>query len=402
MYTQPTVLPAGPVKSKRIHSIDLLRGTVMIIMALDHVRDYFHAGAFQFDPTDLTRTDVPLFFTRWITHFCAPVFTFLAGASAYLNGTKKTKKDLSWFLFTRGLWLVIAEILIITLGWTFNPQYPVLILQVIWALGISMMVLAAMVWLPRTVILITGLVLIFGHNLLDPLDASGDNASSFLISILHDQHYFSMKPFSVMLGYPVTPWIGIMLTGYVFGQLYLPTYDAGKRRRTLLWLGLGAVALFIVIRSINMYGDPRPWLNQQSPLFTFLSFLNVTKYPPSLLYILMTLGPSMLFLAFAEKPLNRFTEKLVVFGRVPMFFYILHIYLIHLLAVIAAAVSGYKWSDMVLTGWVSMNRQLDGYGFSLVFVFVLWILIVIGVYPLCKRYDEYKRVNRSKWWLSYI
>lgn len=374
----------------------------MIIMALDHVRDYFHAGAFQFDPTDLTRTDVPLFFTRWITHFCAPVFTFLAGASAFLNGTKKTKKDLSWFLFTRGLWLVIAEILIITLGWTFNPQYPVLILQVIWALGISMMVLAAMVWLPRTVILITGLALIFGHNLLDPIDASGNNASSILISLLHQSHYFSMKPFSVMLGYPVSPWIGIMLTGYAFGQLYLPTYDAGKRRRTLLWLGLSAVALFIVIRSINLYGDPRPWSNQQSPLFTFLSFLNVSKYPPSLLYILMTLGPSMLFLAFAEKPLNRFTEKPVVFGRVPMFFYILHIYLIHLLAVIAAAVSGYKWSDMVLTGWVSMNRQLDGYGFSLVFVFVLWILIVFGLYPLCKWYDEYKRVNRSKWWLSYI
>src|SRR5689334_3121479 len=207
MYTQPTALPANPVKSKRIHSIDMLRGTVMIIMALDHVRDYFHAGAFLFDPTDLSQTDVPLFFTRWITHFCAPVFTFLAGASAFLNGAKKTKKDLSWFLFTRGLWLVIAEILIITLGWTFNPVYPVLILQVIWALGISMIVLAAMIWLPRTIILITGLVLIFGHNLLDPLDTSGDNASSFLMSFLHHQHFFFMKPFSVMLGYPITPWI---------------------------------------------------------------------------------------------------------------------------------------------------------------------------------------------------
>ena len=401
MDIQPTALPGSLVKSKRIHSIDLLRGTVMIIMALDHVRDYFHAGAFLFDPTDLTRTDAPLFFTRWITHFCAPVFTFLAGASAFLNGTRKTKKDLSWFLFTRGLWLVIAEILIITLGWSFNPAYPVLILQVIWALGISMMVLAAMIWLPRTVILITGLVLIFGHNLLDPLDA-GDNASSFLMSFLHHQHFFFMKPFSVMLGYPVTPWIGIMLTGYVFGQLYLPTYDECKRKRTLLWLGIGAIALFIIIRFINIYGDPRPWSTQQSPLFTFFSFLNVTKYPPSLLYILMTLGPSMLFLAFTEKPLNRFTEKLVVFGRVPMFFYILHIYLIHLLAVVAASVTGYKWSDMVLTGWVSANEHLQGYGFSLVFVYVLWIIIVIGFYPLCKKYDEYKRVNRSKWWLSYV
>jgi uncharacterized membrane protein len=402
MHTQPTTLPAMPVKSKRIHSIDLLRGTVMIIMALDHVRDYFHAGAFQFDPTDLTRTDVPLFFTRWITHFCAPVFTFLAGASAFLNSTKKTKKELSFFLFTRGLWLVIAEVLIITLGWTFNPLYPVLILQVIWALGVSMMVLAAMIYLPRTIILITGLVLIFGHNLIDLTQTPGDQPTSFLMAIVHKQHIFFMKPFSVMLGYPVTPWIGIMLTGYVFGQLYLPTYDSAKRRKALLLLGSGAVALFIILRYINVYGDPRPWSPQQSPLFTFLSFLNTTKYPPSLLYTLMTLGPSLLFLAFAEKPLSKLTEKLVVFGRVPMFFYILHIYLIHLLAVIAAALSGYKWSDMILTGWVSMNAQLQGYGYSLVFVFVLWIIMVLALYPLCKWYDEYKRVNRSKWWLSYI
>lgn len=402
MNIQPTALPANPAKGKRIHSIDLLRGIVMIIMALDHVRDYFHASTFLFDPTDLTRTDAPLFLTRWITHYCAPVFAFLAGASAFLNGTKKTKKELSVFLFTRGLWLVIVEALIITLGWSFNPAYPVVFLQVIWALGVSMMVLAAAIWLPRTVILVMGLILIFGHNILDPIDHSGNNESSFLISFLHHRHLFATKPFSFMLAYPIIPWIGIMLTGYVFGQLYLPTYDAGKRKRTLLWLGVSAVALFIIIRFINSYGDPRPWSVQQSPLFTFFSFLNVTKYPPSLLYTLMTLGPSLLFLAFAEKPLNRFTEKLVVFGRVPMFFYILHIYVIHVLAVIAAAVTGYKWNDMVLTGWISMNEQLKGYGFSLVFVFVLWMLIVIGFYPLCKRYDEYKRMNRSKWWLIYI
>ena len=205
-----------------------------------------------------------------------------------------------------------------------------------------------------------------------------------------------------MLGYPVMPWIGIMLTGYAFGQLYLPTFDAGKRKKILLYLALGAIALFILVRFINIYGDPSHWSAQKTPIFTLLSFLNTTKYPPSLLYILMTLGPAMLFLAFAEKPLNRFTEKLVVFGRVPMFFYILHIYLIHALAVIAAAVSGYKWSDMVLTGWVSMNEQLKGYGYSLVFVYVLWIIIIVAIYPLCRRYDNYKRAHRTKWWLSYI
>jgi uncharacterized membrane protein len=399
MGTLSTAVPVVPVKSKRLHSIDLLRGTVMIIMALDHVRDYFHAGAFQFDPTDLSRTDVPLFFTRWITHFCAPVFTFLAGTSAFLNGTKKTKKELSFFLFTRGLWLVLAEMLIVTLGWTFNPLYPVLILQVIWALGFSMMVLSVMIYLPTTAILITGLALIAGHNL---LDAPPSQSTSFVMAALHEQHFFFMKPFSVMLGYPVLPWIGIMFAGYGFGQLYLPTFDAAKRRKLLITLGLGAIALFILVRFINIYGDPRPWSSQKSALFTFLSFLNTTKYPPSLLYILMTLGPALLFLAFTEKPLNRFSEKLVVFGRVPMFFYLLHIYLIHALAVAAAALSGYKWSDMVLTGWVSANAQLQGYGYSLAFVFALWIIIVIGVYPLCRWYDNYKRVNRDKWWLSYI
>jgi uncharacterized membrane protein len=374
----------------------------MIIMALDHVRDYFHASAFLFDPTDLSRTNVPLFFTRWITHYCAPVFTFLAGTSAFLNGTKKTKKELSFFLFTRGLWLVIAEVLIVTLGWSFNPQYPVLILQVIWALGVSMMVLSAAIYLPRTLILIIGLALIGGHNLLDAPPTQAVNFPSFVMAMLHEQRIFMMKPFSIMMGYPVTPWIGIMLVGYVLGQLYLPTFDAGKRRKLLIAFGSSAIALFIIIRFINMYGDPHPWSAQKTSVFTLLSFLNTTKYPPSLLYILMTLGPALLFLAFAEKPLNRLSEKVVVFGRVPMFFYLLHIYLIHVLAVIAAMLAGFNWSDMVLTGWVSMNAQLKGYGYSLAFVYVLWMIIIIAFYPLCKWYDNYKQTHRSKWWLSYI
>lgn len=405
MVTLASTAPASSlttVKSIRIHSIDLLRGTVMIIMALDHVRDYFHSAAFQYDPTDLTQTNPALFFTRWITHFCAPTFAFLAGASAFLNGGKKSKKELSFFLFTRGLWLVLAEMILITFGWTFNPLFPVLILQVIWALGFSMMVLSVMIYLPVRIILITGIVLIAAHNLLDGIHATGNTGSDFVIAALHEQHFFFMHPFSVMLGYPLLPWIGIMLTGYAFGQLYAPTYDAGKRKRWLIYLGTGAVALFIILRAINLYGDHAHWSAQKRPVLTVLSFLNTTKYPPSLLYILMTLGPAMLFLAFAEKPLNRFSEKVVVFGRVPMFFYILHIYLIHILAVVAAATSGYKWSDMIINGWVSMNAQLKGYGYSLLMVYILWIALIFAVYPLCRWYDIYKRTHREKWWLSYI
>lgn len=372
----------------------------MIIMALDHVRDYFHGAAYIFDPTDLSKTDGVMFFTRWITHFCAPVFTFLAGTSAYLNGMQKTKKELSSFLFTRGLWLVIAEIFIITFGWLFNPVFPVFILQVIWALGVSMIVLSALVWLPVNAILIIGLILIFGHNLLDYV-TPGANWTD-LYNILHRQAPLTVGDAQFFVGYPILPWIGIMCAGYALGQLYVPSYDAGRRKKRLIGLGLGAIALFIVIRFINGYGDPRPWTEQPSSFFTFLSFLNTSKYPPSLLYTLMTLGPALLFLAFTEKPLNAFTRKVVVLGRVPMFFYILHIYVIHLLGVAAIVISGQPWDDMVLNTWVTANEQLRGYGYPLWFVYVLWLVVMIGLYPLCQWYDDYKKAHRGKWWLSYI
>jgi uncharacterized membrane protein len=387
-----------PFPSKRIQSIDLLRGAVIIIMALDHVRDFFHDAAYVFDPTDLSQTNGFIFITRWITHFCAPVFTFLAGTSAYLNGVKKTKRQLSGFLFTRGLWLVIAEIFIITFGWLFNPAYPVFILQVIWALGVSMMVLSALVWLPERVILIAGILIIFGHNL---MDAAGPDQST-LFNMLHRQAPWDAGPIDFFIGYPVLPWIGIMLTGYSLGKLYLPSYDAAKRKQWLVRLGLTATALFVIIRFINVYGDPSPWSVQPTPFFTFLSFLKTTKYPPSLLYTLMTLGPALLFLAFTEKPLNSFTQKLVVLGRVPMFFYIIHIYFIHLLAVAAIVISGHPWQDMVLHTWVTSNEQLKGYGYPLWVVYVLWMLVMICLYPLCKNYDAYKKAHREKRWLSYI
>jgi uncharacterized membrane protein len=369
----------------------------MIIMALDHVRDYFHGAAYIFDPTDLSKTDGFMFFTRWITHFCAPVFTFLAGTSAYLSGANKTRGQLSSFLFTRGLWLVIAEIFIITFGWLFNPVFPVFILQVIWALGVSMIVLAALIWLPVRVILAIGLILIIGHNLLDYVVSNAD-----WYNLLHRQAPLQVGPADFFVGYPILPWIGIMATGYAFGQLYLPSVDPVRRKKWLVRLGLGAIALFVVIRFINSYGDPRPWSEQPTAFFTFLSFLNTTKYPPSLLYILMTLGPALLFLAFTEKPLNSFTQKVVGLGRVPMFFYILHIYFIHLLGVVAIVISGHPWQDMVLHTWVTGNEQLQGYGYPLWVVYTIWLVVMVVLYPLCRRYDAYKKAHREKWWLSYI
>jgi uncharacterized membrane protein len=390
--------------STRIESIDLLRGSIMLIMALDHVRDYFHRPAYLFDPTDLTQTSPAIFFTRWITHFCAPIFMFLAGVSAYLYGQKKGRPALSFFLLTRGSWLLIAEMLIVTLGWTFNFRYPILILQVIWAFGISMILLSLLVRWPLKAILATGLLLIFGHNLLDGIHVAGNGPAAIGWAMLHEQHFFFLSNnFGFMVGYPLLPWIGLISLGYCTGVFYTSSYDPSKRKRMLLGLGTGAILLFILLRCLNIYGDPHPWSVQKSPLFTFMSVLNVTKYPPSLLYVLMTLGPGLLFLALTERPLNGLASRIVLIGRVPMFFYLVHIYFIHLLALAGAAICGYPLSDMVLHTWVSANEQLRGYGFSLLVVYGVWIGVILLLYPLCKAYEQYKRTNQSRqWWLSYI
>lgn len=400
MTVRPTRITA---KHKRIESIDLLRGTVMIIMAIDHVRDYFHSSAFLYDPTNLDRTSVPIFFTRWITHFCAPIFMFLAGISAYLYGNKRSRKELSFFLFTRGAWLVFVEFVIMNLGRTFNPLFHFINLQVIWAIGISMIALSAIIYLDRRVILTLGILLIAGHNLLDNVHIPGTGLPSILWALLHEQAHFSFGHFSFFVHYPVLPWIGIISTGYFFGSLFTPGINPYMRKKIFLLLGFGAIALFIILRSGNWYGDAAHWSTQRNMIFSLMSFLNVTKYPPSLLYTLMTLGPALIFLALAEKPLNKLTEKISIYGRVPMFYYIVHIYLIHLLAVIAAFVSGHEWTDMILTTRLNATPELKGYGFDLTTVYAVWAGIIIMLYPLCKWFDKYKRSHQAtKWWLSYL
>jgi len=402
-FNAPVITDFSPAKTRRVGSIDLLRGIIMIIMVLDHVRSYFHGSNYLFEPTDLSHTNAPLFLSRWITHYCAPIFVFLAGISAYLYGAKKSRRELSFFLLTRGIWLVLAECLIVTLGWTFNPSYHLIILQVIWAIGVSMILLSAMVWLDKRLILGIGILLIGAHDLLDTVHFPGTGAASVLWALLHERATFPAGHFSFMIFYPIVPWIGIMAVGYCLGSWYSPGYDPAKRRRALLSLGLGAIALFILLRSGNFYGEPAHWSTQKNFLFSILSFLKTTKYPPSLLYILMTLGPALIFLSLAEKPLNAFTSKIAVFGRVPMFYYITHIFLVHGLAVLAVVLSGHKWTDMVLTNWVASQPELKGYGFNLVTVYIVWATVILILYPLCKRYDRYKRANQStKRWLSYL
>ncbi|MBL7739450.1 MAG: DUF1624 domain-containing protein [Chitinophagaceae bacterium] len=388
-------------KSYRVESIDLLRGLVMIIMALDHVRDYFHADAMIYDPTDMSQTNTFLFFTRWITHFCAPVFMFLSGTSAYLVGQRKGRKYLSRFLLTRGIWLIFLEFTVINFGWYFNFPPPSVDFLVIWALGISMIALAGFIYLPLPLIAGIGLLMVFGHNLLDTITVPGNDLSSVLWSLFHQANFFQYGNTTLFVGYPVVPWIGVMALGYCLGKLYEKDISVLRRKKVLLLAGFLAVALFVVIRYTNMYGDPSKWSSQKSGIFTFLSFLNVSKYPPSLLYLLVTLGPALLFLSFTESSRQWLAEKVKVIGRVPMFYYLLHLYLIHGIALFATYLCGHTPGDMVLTGWIAFQPQLAGYGFSLGVTYGVWIFIVIVLYFACRWYDRYKK-NHQHWWLSYL
>ncbi len=386
---------------KRITSIDMLRGLVMILMALDHIRDYFHYDAFLFDPTDLTKTNGAIFLTRFLTHFCATVFVFLAGTSAFFVGQRRDKKSLSIWLLKRGLWLVFVEFTIIKLAWFFKLDYSVLLFMVIWILGVSMIFLAGFIHLPKKLMIVLSILVILGHNALDGVMPAGAFMSG-LWSFLHVFNVVPLGNIQLFIAYPILPWVFVMPLGYYFGELYKPSVSPEFRVKRLWQLGISITLAFFIIRFVNIYGDPYPWSPQKSFDFTVMSFFNLTKYPPSLLYLLITLGPSIIFLAVTEKWKGSFFDKLITIGRVPMFFYIIHIYFIHLLALIAAVLTGFNASDMVIDFWINEEPQLQGYGFSLWVVYLVWIALIIGLYPLCSWFNNYKSNNRDKWWLSYL
>jgi len=394
----------------RIQSIDVLRGIVMVIMALDHVRDFFYKANVQdpstaaTDPTNMATTNPALFFTRWITHFCAPTFLFLSGVSIWMMSRRKTKKELSLFLIKRGFWLVFVELFIIGLGWTFDPLYHVFILQVIWAIGISMILLGLLIWLPYTMILVIGLAIVFGHNLLDYPFINKDLKDGVISDFLYFGA-FKQFPLSnnrlVFLVYAFLPWTAIMMLGYCFGKIYDPQVSYLRRRKILLYTGFSLTMLFLILRVANSYGDPLPWGPQpRGPVFTFLSFFNVNKYPPSLQFICVTLGPALIVLALLEKWSNRFTAVMNTYGRVPMFYYIIHFYIIHLIAVIVFYASGYTSNDIITPGNPFLFRP-PSFGVPLWGVYTIWIIVVVVLYPLCKKYNRYKSTH-THWWLSYI
>jgi uncharacterized membrane protein len=391
-----TLSPAVALKRVRIESIDVVRGFIMIVMALDHTRDFF--GNSGLNPTDPATTTVPLFFTRWITHFCAPVFFLLTGTGAWLGGRRKSKGELSRFLLTRGLWLIFLEVVISRdLGWQFNFDYHLTALIVLWALGWAMIVLAGLVYLPPSVVATFGVVLIAVHNSFDSIQAS-----NVLWMILHVPGIILATPRHVIFeGYPLIPWVGVTAVGYGLGQIY--GWPEERRKTFLLRLSLTAVAAFIVLRAINIYGDPFPWTHQRSGVFTVISFLNCQKYPPSLLYLLMTLGPALLFLWAVDARTPRFVRPALIFGKVPMLYYLLHIPLIHLLAV---AVCYVRYGHVY---WMFQSPSLEffpvtkppDWGYSLPIVYLVWAAVVIALYPVC-RWFAGLRQRRSDWWLSYF
>jgi uncharacterized membrane protein len=383
----------------RIESIDLLRGLVMVIMALDHTRDFFHAYSHIYNPMDPNHSSLAIAFTRWITHFCAPIFCLLAGLSAFLYGKNKTKGELSAFLLKRGIWLVLIELSLVNFAWSFSVQFGAIILQVIWALGISMMVLAALIHLPKTLIFIFSCIVIFGHNLLDNLHFDGN----VFWAIIHDGGKFDLsKDHFLIIAYPVVPWIAVMSLGYRMGSLYDLSFDSIKRKKILNIAGFSAIALFIVLHWTNLYGNTWPWKHYDTISKTLMSFSNLRKYPPSLLFLLMTLGPAMIFLANAENFKGRMVEFFSTFGRVPFFFYVLHIYVIHFIALIFAQLSGFGWQIMILPSSIFHAPELKSFGFPLWVVYVVWLGAIALTYPLCKKFDKYKMNHKEKWWLSYL
>jgi uncharacterized membrane protein len=387
------------VSKKRIDSIDILRGIIMIIMALDHVRDFFHPAAMTADPTDPATTTPILFFTRFITHFCAPVFVFLAGTSIFLTGTKRTKKDLSIFLLKRGIWLIILELTIFNFLFSFDPLLHFIGLQVIWVTGVSMVLMAALIYLPIPVLFVLGLAIVAGHNLLDNFNSTDRGNVPLVWSIFHQQSFRLVgEGRSFMVLYPIIPWPGIMLLGYCLGTLFVKGYDAAKRRRQLLWMGSAAIVIFLVARWINVYGDLFKWSEQKDSTRTVLSFFNVTKYPPSLLYICVTIGPALIALALIEKVKAKWTNIAVIYGRVPMFYYLVHFFVIHTLCMIVFFAQGYT---MAQASEGLMMFRPNTFGFSLGIVYLIWIAIVAGLYPLCKWYSKYK-ASHDHWWLSYL
>ena len=401
--------PAVAVKSApapRIQSVDALRGAIMMLMAIDHIRDYVARSAMEFLPTDLTRTTAAIFFTRWITHFCAPVFMLTAGLGAFFWMTRghHSRPELSRFLVTRGVWLILLEVTLLRVILLSQISYrgAIVILMILWAIGCGMIALAAFIYLPVRALAALSIAIIALHNLLDPIPARAFGHFAWLWHILHENGLFTFAGIKFVVAYPLVPWIGVVPLGYCLGHIF--SWEADRRRRFLIRVGLALTTAFIIIRAINMYGDPARWSHQSSALFTLLSFLNTNKYPPSLDFLLMTLGPALIALAWLERFRFAPTNPLLVFGRVPFFYYVAHLALAHFIAILMNF-ARYGWKPFLLLAPPSMGSPSElfppNYGYPLWTVYLVWIVVLVTLYPACLWFSRLKQ-RRHDWWLSYL
>ena len=396
-----------PPSSSRLLSLDALRGTVMVIMAVDHIRDFFDRSAMSFSPTDLTQTTPTLFFTRWITHFCLPVFLFCAGSGAFLwwKRGNRTKRELSWFLLTRGIWFLILELIAMNFAYNFNvSSQNLILLLVLYIFGACMILLSALIHLPLRLLAVVSIAIITLHNLLDPIRAASFGSHAWAWNLFHQPGVFTAFGRVFLVTYPILPWIGVMAAGFCFGRIL--TLEEAARRRITLRLGLAMTALLFLLRTINIYGDPSHWSVQKSAIFTVLSFFNCTKYPGSLDFILMTLGPAFLFLTWLDRHHLKPANPLIIFGRVPLFYFALHFYAIHAILVI---MSWARYGSNTFSFIVHTVPSLGGpreiypadFGYPLWVSYAVWIGLVFALYPLCKWFARIKATHPNPW-LSYL
>ncbi len=384
---------------KRLDSIDFTRGFVMIIMALDHTRDFVHIPALTQSPTDLATTTPILFFTRWITHLCAPTFVFLAGVSAYLYFKSEGIAKGRQFLLSRGIWLIVLEFSIINFGLWFDIHFHVLLLEVIGAIGIGFLLLGLSLKASAKTLCIIGLAIIFFHDLLPLIPFAEGSILKMILSPLFLPSTVELSPgYLFVIGYPPMVWLGIMLVGFGSGMLF--EVSDSSRKSLLLKIGLSSLALFVIMRFINVYGDA-PWSSQKDAVFTFLSFINVTKYPPSLLFTLLMLGITYLILFFSDGAKGKVIDIAMVYGRVPLFYFIVHFYLLHSLMLIIMLLQGFQWSDLNF-GAFGFGRPKTENGLELWAVYLIWISVVVALYPVCKWYGKYKAEHKEKKWLKYL
>lgn len=388
----------------RLKSIDTMRGLVMVLMALDHTRHVFSNS--EFNPTDLSETTAAYFLTRWITHLCAPTFVFLAGVGAFLTTQRRQLNtgQLSAYLASRGLWLIVLELTLVHFGWTLRWDYHFVLAQVIWALGWSLLILALLVFLPRRAIATLAICVILGHNALDGVQAGENGIGAWLWMILHQPGKFEYAPgYFFIVAYPLIPWFAVMAAGYCLGPVFQKT--PRRRKRAMIFLGLAALALFLLLRLCNGYGDPKPWTDQDSAMFTVFSFLNCTKYPPSLLYLLMTLALMFLGLvAFESITVQQWGRPLLVFGHVPLFFYLIHLPIIHLAMLAITYFRGLPVEWLLEGSGRSMMPKIPGteYGYDLPAVYLIWLAVLVVLYPACATFAGIKQQYPHRTWLQYL